>query len=339
MKAYLERAQGYDSLMKEKIQEFEIGKRHLANIMGEDPENFTQDDIDNAIKYLLPSALFEKPARPFLKHPEEFYPKRKSAQFASDGRPFHYLFYTSLPNYYEIMHKISLKLEHLNAYEDSMIKAGHLVPPEDIHKLSLYGTEWIPLQEFQAGLLEPINEHHFNRFIALMERLTDHPYSSRVAEFVKPYRKPLLSQSIHVEIPKPITDEDGRRYMDAEGRRKSSKARVRIWDNGTGKVIVNKQTMVDHFPNLQEREQIMFPFHFVNKLSQMDVEAHVEGGGPSGQAGAIRFAISLAIRSFVDKEMQEKMRLAGLLTRDPRIRERKKPGQEKARKKWTWKKR
>ena len=95
-------------------------------------------------------------------------------------------------------------------------------------------------------------------------------------------------------------------------------------------------------------------------LGKIDVEANVEGGGPSGQAGAIRWGIAMGLRSFVDAETVDKMRLgefsrrkflnlflykfslfraAGLLQRDYRTRERKKPGQEGARRKFTWKKR
>ncbi|KAK5642693.1 hypothetical protein RI129_008860 [Pyrocoelia pectoralis] len=74
-------------------------------------------------------------------------------------------------------------------------------------------------------------------------------------------------------------------------------------------------------------------------LGKIDVEAHVEGGGPSGQAGALRWGIAWGLRSFVSEDMVEKMRLAGLLTRDYRTQERMKPGQPGARKKPTWKKR
>ncbi|KAJ3663112.1 hypothetical protein Zmor_007421 [Zophobas morio] len=73
--------------------------------------------------------------------------------------------------------------------------------------------------------------------------------------------------------------------------------------------------------------------------TKVDVEAFVEGGGTSSQAGAIRWGVAWGLRSFLDHETIEKMRLAGLLTRDYRTKERQKPGQEKARKKFTWKKR
>ncbi|KAM8701942.1 hypothetical protein ACLKA7_000707 [Drosophila subpalustris] len=84
---------------------------------------------------------------------------------------------------------------------------------------------------------------------------------------------------------------------------------------------------------------LLFPLNFSEMLGKVDVEANVEGGGPSGQAGAIRWGIAMSLRSFVDQEMIESMRLAGLLTRDYRRRERKKFGQEGARRKYTWKKR
>uniref|UniRef100_A0A1B0GJI5 Uncharacterized protein n=2 Tax=Lutzomyia longipalpis TaxID=7200 RepID=A0A1B0GJI5_LUTLO len=84
---------------------------------------------------------------------------------------------------------------------------------------------------------------------------------------------------------------------------------------------------------------VIFPLLFTDTLGKVDVEATVAGGGPSGQAGAIRLGISLALRSFLSPEIVEEMRLAGLLQIDYRTRERKKPGQEGARRKFTWKKR
>lgn len=74
-------------------------------------------------------------------------------------------------------------------------------------------------------------------------------------------------------------------------------------------------------------------------LNKVDIVASVREGGHSGQAGAIRWGISWGLRNFVEPEMRERMRLAGLLTRDFRRKERKKPGQARARKKFTWKKR
>ncbi|KAL2743426.1 hypothetical protein V1477_008915 [Vespula maculifrons] len=74
-------------------------------------------------------------------------------------------------------------------------------------------------------------------------------------------------------------------------------------------------------------------------VEKVDIEATVENGGPTGQSGAIRWGISWCLRSFVTPEVVENMKIAGLLTRDWRRRERKKFGQEGARRKFTWKKR
>ena len=84
------------------------------------------------------------------------------------------------------------------------------------------------------------------------------------------------------------------------------------------------------------RQQVLFPLHFVDRIGSVDIEAEASGGGSSGQAGAIRYGIALALQSFVDTETRTKMSLAGLLTWDVRTKERKKFGQARARKKFTW---
>lgn len=103
MKVYLERAQEHEDFMKQQKHEFEVGKRHLANMMGEDPETFTQDDIDKAIEYLFPSGLFDPKARPLMKSPEEIFPKRKAAEFDEFGRPHHSMFFTGRPNFFKLL--------------------------------------------------------------------------------------------------------------------------------------------------------------------------------------------------------------------------------------------
>jgi small subunit ribosomal protein S9 len=90
MKAYLERAREHDEFMKVQKHEFEIGKRHLANMMGESPELYDdQKKINEAIQYLFPSALYDKRARPIMRPPDEIYPQRKAAEFDEAGRPYH----------------------------------------------------------------------------------------------------------------------------------------------------------------------------------------------------------------------------------------------------------
>lgn len=124
-----------------------------------------------------------------------------------------------------------------------------------------------------------------------------------------------------------------------KGARKYVRAEVTVWGNGTGKVNINGRG-IEYFYEIRDREQVMFPLQFTGLLMKVDLEATLNDAvGTTAQANAIRHGLSLALRSFVSEQEVERMRLAGLLTRDIRHRERKKPGQEGARRKYTWLKR
>lgn len=114
------------------------------------------------------------------------------------------------------------------------------------------------------------------------------------------------------------------------GRRKSSVARVRLVP-GTGKITVNKRELNDYFGRQTLELIVKQPLNLTNTVEQYDVIATVAGGGPSGQAGAIRHGISRALLD-VDGELRQFLKKAGFLTRDPRMKERKKYGLKKARK-------
>ena len=114
------------------------------------------------------------------------------------------------------------------------------------------------------------------------------------------------------------------------GRRKSSLARVRLVP-GTGKITVNKRELNEYFGRQTLELIVKQPLVLTNTLEQYDVVATVAGGGPSGQAGAIRHGVSRALLE-VDGELRQGLKKAGFLTRDPRMKERKKYGLKKARK-------
>ena len=114
------------------------------------------------------------------------------------------------------------------------------------------------------------------------------------------------------------------------GRRKSSVARVRLVP-GTGKITVNKRELNEYFGRQTLELIVKQPLVLTNTLEQYDVVATVAGGGPSGQAGAIRHGVSRALLE-VDGELRQGLKKAGCLTRDPRMKERKKYGLKKARK-------
>ena len=113
------------------------------------------------------------------------------------------------------------------------------------------------------------------------------------------------------------------------GRRKSSVARVRIRP-GSGKITINKREMDDYFRNEQDRKALLGPIEASEKKSEVDVIIRVHGGGSTGQAGACRMGIARALCSY-DTEVFAALRDGGFLTRDSRMKERKKPGLRGAR--------
>jgi small subunit ribosomal protein S9 len=123
----------------------------------------------------------------------------------------------------------------------------------------------------------------------------------------------------------------------ATGRRKTSIARVTLIP-GTGTIRVNKLPLNQYFPVETERTVIVEPLNLTNTLGKFDVEAKVTGGGFTGQAGAIRLGLARALIQ-VDPANKPVLKKADLLRRDPRMKERKKPGQKGARRKFQWVKR
>ena len=123
----------------------------------------------------------------------------------------------------------------------------------------------------------------------------------------------------------------------ATGRRKMAVARVRLVP-GTGKWIVNKKDGKDYFPAEATRNYIAQPLELTDTLAKFDVSAKVVGGGIIGQAGAMRHGIARALTQ-ADASLREVLKNSGCLTRDPRMKERKKPGQPGARKRFQFSKR
>ncbi|HXH82958.1 MAG TPA: 30S ribosomal protein S9 [Candidatus Tectomicrobia bacterium] len=121
------------------------------------------------------------------------------------------------------------------------------------------------------------------------------------------------------------------------GRRKTSVARVWLRPGG-GQVTINRRAFEDYFPRETLRMIIAQPFQVTNTAGQFDVVATVRGGGPTGQAGAVRHGIARAL-AVLDDTLRQPLKKAGLLTRDPRMRERKKYGQPGARQKFQYSKR
>lgn len=130
-------------------------------------------------------------------------------------------------------------------------------------------------------------------------------------------------------------DEFGRAI--AIGRRKSSSAKVYLV-RGEGGILVNGKPFIDYFPKSSDRRKVVYPFQVVSQEGEYNVFAKVEGGGTTGQADAIMYGIAKALVIF-NELLKTRLHKVGLMTRDARVAERKKPGKVKARKSPTWVKR
>jgi small subunit ribosomal protein S9 len=120
-------------------------------------------------------------------------------------------------------------------------------------------------------------------------------------------------------------------YFQGTGRRKTSIARVRLVA-GEGEVVVNGRSLEEHFGNAVSLTDLMMPFRVTNTEGRYTANIKVEGGGSQGQAGAIRHGIARALLEADPEGARAPLRQAGLLTRDPRMKERKKYGLKRARK-------
>ena len=125
--------------------------------------------------------------------------------------------------------------------------------------------------------------------------------------------------------------------MTASGGRKTSKAVVRLF-KGSGKITINERPLEEYFPDIFTQEDLKRPLTKSDCLDKYDAKAAVSGGGKTGQAEAVRLAISRALVK-LNNDLRSILREDGLLTRDPRMKERKKYGRKSARRGFQWTKR
>jgi len=126
-------------------------------------------------------------------------------------------------------------------------------------------------------------------------------------------------------------------YYEGIGRRKSSTARVRIM-SGSGEFFVNEKPLAEFFTRIGDVESILGPLETVGQRAILDVSVKVNGGGVTGQTGAVKLGVARALLK-MNPDLRATLRKGGFLTRDPREKERKKPGLKRARKAPTYTKR
>jgi len=347
MKFYLRKKRENDMFIAKERSEFELGKKHLANMMGMTYETMTQQDVDTAIDYLFPSGLTYKDARPHMKPPEEIFPKQKDAEFSEDGRPFHPFFYCKNPNYHQALYEVVDKIEDLSLRADRAAARNWSPAEAKLINTPVYlsSTRWMNREELTQAFEEKINESMEEELIIALQRLLENDWSYEAEELIFKFRTSVAQTTATQSPIEPETDEQGRQVVEFIGQKKTAIARVRVLKAGTGKVRIihadwpEIESDLRYFKDIYHRHIVMYPLQFTKLLGQVDLDILLEGGGSTGQASAIRYATSMCLRSFVDEETQTGMKVAGLLTQDIRVAERKKPGQPAARAKYTWKRR
>jgi small subunit ribosomal protein S9 len=345
MKMYLKRKREHDMFISRERAEFDMGKQHIANMMGLEASTLTQDQIDQSIEYLFPSGLAQE-AKPVMKPPEEIFPKQKDAEFDNEGRPFHPFFYTLKPNFTLALFSLRDQIDSVTVFGDRLRGQGKGPDPEQVLSAGkLADSRWVTKEEASKICLETISETEHKEFLAVLERLIQLPFSYRVREDIFRWRVREKVVAGQEEFLTPRFDEKGRAWVEVVGRRKTATAKVKMTKPGTGLVEISHRDHpslsydITYFYALKDRHQLLFPLQFTKLLGLVDLKVEVGGSGPSAQAGAVRYATSMGLRSFVDKEVIGDMKLVGLLTQDIRVRERKKPGKVSARKSYTWKRR
>lgn len=127
-------------------------------------------------------------------------------------------------------------------------------------------------------------------------------------------------------------------YYEGIGRRKAASARVRLFPGGTGSLIINDKDGREYLPRAGDVEALLEPLTVIGQENSYDISVHVNGGGISGQRDAIRLGIARALLK-IDPDLRPRLREGDYLTRDARVKERKKPGLKRARKAPTYTKR
>lgn len=202
---------------------------------------------------------------------------------------------------------------------------------------TIQGNIWLNIRDYKKLVNnDNLKITQYNKLIFLLNQLnqidpqlTNHQIRNTLARFTKH----TLNDNAQKKLPE--LDSMGRSITTAG--RKSSTAKIYLV-RGTGEIMVNSRSLNDYFPNLKDRESIMYPLQVVDSVDKYNIYALTSGGGPTGQAEAIMLGIGKALLTF-NPLLKPRLHKAGVLTRDTRRVERKKPGKLKARKSPTWVKR
>jgi len=222
----------------------------------------------------------------------------------------------------------------------------NVTQPANGEELILSGSNWLSKDELSKKLGEQLSDEMYAQWVIAFEHLVSLPLSSIESDFVMEYRHQIASGAegekklFGPRIPEVIMDAaKGKRVAHATTRVKKTHCSAEVNDMGKGIFTVNGHTF-DEFRSLQAREILLSPLIVTDLFGKVDIHVTVDNG-PGGESvipRASRHAVSLCLAALFP-DVSEKLRLAGLLTSDPRKKERNKVNQPGARAKWIWKRR
>ncbi|KAK4474360.1 hypothetical protein MN116_001523 [Schistosoma mekongi] len=338
-KSYLKNIEKIEIIHSIEKREYDSGRKYLAQIMGYDPIHFTTEQVNEAIEYLLPSSLYSKRSRPVFKEPHLVFPPQKKLQCDINGRPLNSYFYTAHQNFCKIMNEAVYKLEDMNLQVDHSYINKTTIPSQVNEIRCATSSDYVSKGDLMKMTNEIISDAQYEQWLVLMKRLTEHPLSYLAEEFLRRFRTQQCDAISDTELPEPFLDlVTNRKYVQAFGQKKNSFAEATLYMPGTGGFKVNGKQLLEMFPELGNREQIVFPLQQTNTIGKVDIVATVSGQGSSCLANALRLAIARCLASILPIDQgRNRLLVTGLLTQDNRLPERKQPGQKKARKKPIWK--
>lgn len=316
---------------------FERGKRHLANMMGMNAATMTQSDIDTAIEYLFPSGLSDKKALPILAPPDQVLPRLHKLSFDEEGKPMGARFYTLKPGFYQLLSEVAIRTEKVDRF------GGERKAVQEKNHFQTGGSVWFNEEKMAKKLGENISTHMYTQLMMALEHLVALPGSATQTDFIMQWRETIAAGSGNKLFGPPIPPVEidaatNRRTATGKADVKATYAQVTVSDAGKGEFTVDGMPL-HTLQSLQARETLLCPLIVTDLLGRLSITATTKGeGGESAVPRAVRHALSLCIAAlYPDKK--EALTLSGLLTRDPRKRERSKVNQPGARAKWIWKRR
>ncbi|GMS89334.1 hypothetical protein PENTCL1PPCAC_11509, partial [Pristionchus entomophagus] len=338
LEMYMRGVKEHDKMMGRERENFERGKRHLANMMGMNAATMSQTDIDSAIAYLFPSGLSDKKALPIVASPDQVLPRLHSLSFDREGKPEGARFYTLKPAFYQLLSDVAIRSEKVERYGGERERNG--MNRKEMSLFPTGGSVWLNEEKMAKKLGEKISTHMYTQLMMALEHLVSLPGSITQSDFIMQWRETIAAGSgnklFGPPIPSVVIDAaTNRRTVTAKADVKATYAQVTVSDAGKGEFIVDGMPLYT-FQSLQARETLLCPLIVTDLLGSLSITATTTGeGGETAVPRAVRHGLSLSIAALYP-EKKEALTLSGLLTRDPRKRERSKVNQPGARSKWIW---